>query len=129
MFFNIRSCRFLETFVRLIRCCAELRAPLALFLDDLQWADLPSLRLLEALARYEPDFPLLLIGAYRDLEVDERHPLTQLQASLAEQESLQLLTLHLGPLTRDDTQALVAACVGQEGQSVAELAQVCGFLR
>ncbi|GAQ90902.1 hypothetical protein KFL_007000010 [Klebsormidium nitens] len=116
--------RFLETFVRLIRCCAELRAPLVLFLDDLQWADLPSLRLLEALARYEPDFPLLLVGAYRHLEVDERHPLRRLKASLAQQESLQLVTLHLGPLTSDDTQALVAACVQQEGPSVAELAQV-----
>ena len=111
--------------MRLIRCCAELRAPLVLFLDDLQWADSPSLRLLEALARYEQDFPLLLVGAYRHLEVDECHPLTRLKASLAQQESLQLLTLHLGPLTSDETQALVAACVQQEGPSVAELAQVC----
>ncbi len=48
--------------------------PLVLFLDDLQWADSASLKLLEILAS-EDSQCLLIIGAYRDNEVDSTHRL------------------------------------------------------
>ena len=49
--------------------------PLALFLDDLQWLDAATLDLLEDLLT-QPDVQhLLLIGAYRDNEVNSSHPL------------------------------------------------------
>ncbi len=52
--------------------------PLVVFLDDLQWADQPSLDFVGALLG-EPGLDgLLLIGAYRDNEVDAAHPLTRL---------------------------------------------------
>jgi serine/threonine protein kinase len=49
--------------------------PLALFLDDLQWLDAATLDLLEDILAQRDTQHLLLIGAYRDNEVDSAHPL------------------------------------------------------
>ena len=49
--------------------------PLVLFIDDLQWADLASLNLLETLLTDRALARLMLIGAYRDNEVGGSHPL------------------------------------------------------
>ncbi len=46
------------------------RAPLALVLDDLHWADAPSVELLGALLRAQVDAPLLTVLAYRPRQVD-----------------------------------------------------------
>ena len=51
--------------------------PLVLFLDDLQWADLASLKLIELLITDADSQYLLIIAAYRDNEVDATHPLMQ----------------------------------------------------
>ena len=62
-------------FRRFIGVFARPEHPLALFLDDLQWLDAATLDLLEDLLT-QPDVQhLLLIGAYRDNEVDAAHPL------------------------------------------------------
>jgi predicted ATPase len=45
--------------------------PLVLVLDDLQWADPPSLLLLDFLARRLPEATILVLGTCRDLEVDD----------------------------------------------------------
>lgn len=109
--------------MRLLRCCAQLCSPLVLFLDDLQWADSPSLRLLEALIKGDQGLPLLLIGAYHNLEVDERHALTRLIAAITAQ-GVRLHMLKLGPLSLADTQALVATCLGVDPACVAELGRL-----
>ena len=63
------------TLRRLIGVFARAEHPLALFLDDLQWLDGATLDLLEnILVQPEPQH-LLLVGAYRDNEVDAAHPL------------------------------------------------------
>jgi predicted ATPase/KaiC/GvpD/RAD55 family RecA-like ATPase len=49
--------------------------PLMLVLDDLQWCDQSSLLLLHYIARGVYRDPLLLLGAYRDTEIDEKHQL------------------------------------------------------
>ncbi|MCH8281267.1 MAG: protein kinase [Chloroflexi bacterium] len=51
------------------------RQPLVLVLDDLHWADRPSLLLLEFVARELSNARLLIIGTYRDVDVSRRHPL------------------------------------------------------
>ena len=51
--------------------------PLALFLDDLQWLDAATLDLPEDLLTRSDLQHLMLIGAYRDNEVDATHPLMQ----------------------------------------------------
>jgi class 3 adenylate cyclase len=56
--------------------------PLLLVLDDLHWADRPTLLLLEHLARKLAGARLLVIGTYRDVELDRRHPLGSILADL-----------------------------------------------
>lgn len=48
--------------------------PLVLVLDDLHWADQPSLLLLEFLAREMTGHRLLALGCYRDMELSRQHP-------------------------------------------------------
>src|SRR5262249_12984850 len=62
--------------------------PLLLILDDLQWADVPSLLLLRFLAREMPPSRLLVVGTYRDEEVDQRPLLVQTIAQLARESSV-----------------------------------------
>ncbi|CAN5399922.1 AAA family ATPase [soil metagenome] len=50
--------------------------PAVLFLDDLQWADAASLKLIKFVCAEVKDACILMIGAYRDNEVDQGHPLT-----------------------------------------------------
>jgi PAS domain S-box-containing protein len=49
--------------------------PLVIFLDDLQWADAASLKLIEHIITEYDTGHLLLIGAYRENEVTAAHPL------------------------------------------------------
>ncbi|MBG0861262.1 MAG: AAA family ATPase [Bacteroidales bacterium] len=67
--------RFNLYFQNFIRVFADEDHPLAIFLDDLQWTDIPTLKLLEKLMLDSKTKYLLIIGAYRDNEVDPSHPL------------------------------------------------------
>lgn len=64
--------RFNRLFTTFIQIFAKPEHPLAIFLDDLQWADLASLQLIELLMNDRGY--LLLLGAYRDNEVSPTHP-------------------------------------------------------
>ncbi|MBW4518697.1 MAG: AAA family ATPase [Scytolyngbya sp. HA4215-MV1] len=73
----------LETFIRVFTQPAGMNGveqphPLIIFLDDLQWADKASLQLIQRWMTALNDQHLLVIGAYRDQEVNAAHPLTQL---------------------------------------------------
>ncbi|NMG11674.1 serine/threonine-protein kinase, partial [Brasilonema sp. UFV-L1] len=67
--------RFNRLFQQFIHVFTKPEHPLVLFLDDLQWADLASLKLIQLLACEPNSQYLLLIGAYRDNEVSATHPL------------------------------------------------------
>jgi predicted ATPase/signal transduction histidine kinase/tRNA A-37 threonylcarbamoyl transferase component Bud32 len=67
--------RFQYIFQNFVRAISQAEHPLVLFLDDLQWADSASLNLLKALTTDEENQYFLLIGAYRDNEVEASHPL------------------------------------------------------
>src|ERR671932_2758215 len=67
--------RFNLLFGNFIRIFATKEHPLVIFLDDLQWADLASLKLIQLLLSDGDTRCLLLIGAYRDNEVSPAHPL------------------------------------------------------
>ena len=66
--------RFNLVFLRFVEVFARQGHPLVLFLDDLQWADPESLRLMEQIITCPDIGHLLLIGAYRDNEVSPAHP-------------------------------------------------------
>ena len=89
--------RFQMTLRRLIGVFARAEHPLALFLDDLQWLDGATLDLLEnILVQPEPQH-LLLVGAYRDNEVDAAHPLMR-KLSVIRESGAVVQEIVLGPL-------------------------------
>lgn len=67
--------RFNRLFQKFIHVFCKPEHPLVLFLDDLQWADSASLKLIHLLATNPDSQYLLLIGTYRDNEVNAIHPL------------------------------------------------------
>jgi predicted ATPase/signal transduction histidine kinase/CheY-like chemotaxis protein/tRNA A-37 threonylcarbamoyl transferase component Bud32 len=69
--------RFNRVFKQFISVFAAKEHPLVVFLDDLQWADSASLKLIELLVTDSDSKYLLIIGAYRDNEVSPTHPLIQ----------------------------------------------------
>lgn len=69
------SNRFIHVFQRFIRTFASKKHPLIIFLDDLQWADQSSLRLIEVFMKGVQVQCILIIGAYRDNEVGPLHQL------------------------------------------------------
>jgi predicted ATPase/class 3 adenylate cyclase/tRNA A-37 threonylcarbamoyl transferase component Bud32 len=94
--------RILLALQSLVRVFAQPHHPLVIFLDDLQWADAASLKLMQRLLT-EPDaHSLLLIGAYRDNEVGATHPLTLTLAQLKQAggvyETVQLQPLALAEI-------------------------------
>ncbi len=68
-------------------------APLLVVLDDLQWTDQSSLLLLHYLARGVYREPLLLLGAYRDTDIDQRNPLFLVLTELNRERLLQSVPL------------------------------------
>lgn len=67
-----------EAFVELLGNAADRHGRLILVLDDLHWADEASLALLGHLLRHRRDVPVLVVGTYRDTDLDRRHPLSDL---------------------------------------------------
>jgi DNA-binding CsgD family transcriptional regulator/tetratricopeptide (TPR) repeat protein len=79
-------------------------------LDDLHWADEPSLLLLEFLVREISASPLFVIGTYRDVEITGNHPLAQTMGSLVREENFQ--RVHLEGLSRQEVGEFVDAKAG-----------------
>ncbi len=69
--------RFNYVFLKFVKAIATSEHPLVIFLDDLQWIDGASLSLLQTLMSSIGVSHILIIGAYRDNEVDALHPLTK----------------------------------------------------
>ncbi|MCY7367890.1 MAG: AAA family ATPase, partial [Chamaesiphon sp.] len=114
--FNLLFKRFLGVF-----CRSE--HPLVIFLDDLQWADLASLNLIDRLISDSETRHLLIVGAYRDNEVSISHPLVYFTEKLdAAKVPIDRIDLH--PLDSSQIDLLVADtlnCSTELSQPLAEL--------
>jgi ATP/maltotriose-dependent transcriptional regulator MalT len=86
------------------------RQILVLVLDDLHWADVPSLRLLEFLAQEMADSRLLVVGTYRQTELSRRHRLSDSLGALARVPHA--VRLHLSGLSAEDVRRFVATAAG-----------------
>ena len=115
--FNITFQRFVQVF-----CAAD--HPLVIFLDDMQWADLSSLQLLEQLLINDNTKQLMIVIAYRDDEVSAVHPLAQLLNDLSRQ-SVVIATLQLKSLLLHDVQQLLADTFYRKPEACLPLAQLC----
>lgn len=79
--FDRSSVRPVRAFRNLLTQVSQ-EMPVLLVIDDLHWADPPSLELLYDLAVYTREIPLLIMGAYREVELDRTHPLSRLLVDL-----------------------------------------------
>ncbi|HEX8705898.1 MAG TPA: AAA family ATPase, partial [Myxococcaceae bacterium] len=111
--------RFHRVVRRFFAIFATLEHPLVLFMDDLQWADLGSLQLLQYLLTHPETPPLLLIAAYRDNEVHSAHPLAQTLEDLRKA-GARLTHLQLEPLGLEDTRQLITDTLPGAGPDVIE---------
>src|SRR3954452_7815083 len=82
-------------------------APLVIVLDDLHWADRPTLQLVRHLLRSPQPRRLLLLGTFRESEVDRAHPLVELLADARRDGALERVPL--AGLAREEVGALVQA--------------------
>jgi predicted ATPase len=115
--------RFNLTFQRFMRAFCAKEHPLVIFLDDLQWIDSATLKLIELILLDEQTQSLFLIGAYRDHEVSSTHSLILMLESLRNQgAALQEITLT--PLTPEPLTQLVAETLHRNPDTVRSLAQV-----
>ena len=99
--------RFQLVFRRFISVFARPEHPLALFLDDLQWLDAATVDLFEDLLTRPDVRHLMLIGAYRDNEVDFAHPLMR-RLETIRQAGATVQDIILAPLARKDLARLIA---------------------
>ncbi|MBN3922433.1 trifunctional serine/threonine-protein kinase/ATP-binding protein/sensor histidine kinase [Nostoc sp. NMS4] len=97
--------------------------PLVIFLDDLQWADSASLKLMQLLMSQSAGGYLLLIGAYRDNEVFTAHPL-MLSLEEIKKSQVNISKIKLAPLSVTSLNQLVAEtlnCCRENAQPLTEL--------
>ncbi|MEH1821250.1 MAG: AAA family ATPase [Nostoc sp.] len=113
--------RFNLLFQKFIQIFTMKERPLVIFLDDLQWADTASLKLIQLLMCEntlsslsekteqldENQGGLLLIGSYRDNEVSKAHPL-YLTLQEIEKAAVNINTITLAPLHQGDLNHLIA---------------------
>jgi len=116
--------RLHRTVRRFMRVLASAERPLALFMDDLQWADRPSLELLRVLATDPGGGHVLLLGAYRDNEVGAGHPLRAMLEVLGATGAPPRV-LSVGPLAENDVAELLADALRCAPEDVAALAALC----
>jgi PAS domain S-box-containing protein len=98
--------RFHLVFRQFLGVITQAEHPVALFLDDLQWMDSASMKLVEHLATHPDTRHLLLIGAYRSNEVGPHHPLRRTLAEMGRSGAVE--NLELGPLSFADQRQLIA---------------------
>jgi tetratricopeptide (TPR) repeat protein len=86
--------------------------PIMLHLDDLHWADKPSLLLLQHLARRFKGSRLLVVSTYRDVELDRNHPLSTVVGELRHERLCQRMLLR--GLSESEVKELIEAVSQQE---------------
>ena len=115
--------RFVYVFGKMIAALASAERPLVLFFDDLQWADLSSLRLIEALVADSALPHLLIVGAYRDNETPDDHPLRAMIAGLVQAQA-RLVEVRLAGLDETATTRLLADTLAAGHGDVRPLAKL-----
>ena len=116
--------RFNITLRRFIRACASTERPVILFLDNFQRAEQTTLKLLETFLTDPSMANLMVLGCFRDNEVNEEHPLSQLIDRL-QNNGMEVKQMSLTPLGVKSISLLLASLL-HFGPSITEpLAGIC----
>jgi signal transduction histidine kinase len=106
--------------VQVLRAVASPKRPVVVFLDDLQWAGRTPLGFLDLLLGEEPVEGLLLVGTYRDAEVDAAHPLAAPLARWRDRSGVR--RIHLDDLSEPDLAAMLAEMLHADPPAATTLA-------
>ena len=134
--------RFQNAFRRFLRVITKYCCPLVLVLDDLQWADVSSLDLLEVILTDHDNKNLFIIGTYRSHEVDGNHYLTRIIRDLKSRSGANVefsfQEMEIGNLTLESTRQIIQHVLaqdnddddtseqkGDESNSILRLAELC----
>ncbi|WP_254625884.1 AAA family ATPase [Nostoc sp. TCL240-02] len=115
--------RFHRIFGQFVRVFCSESHPLVIFLDDLQWIDSATLKLIELMLLDEQTQSLFLIGAYRDNEVNQTHPLALMLEKLRKKGAV-LQEIILTPLTLLPLSQLIAETLHHNIDNVHSLAEL-----
>lgn len=115
--------RFNRLFKEFLNVFAQAEHPLVIFLDDLQWADLASLKLIQELVTDLESRYFLLIGAYRDNEVNSTHQLVQTVENI-QQAGVAVHHMILQCLELSSVTELVRDTLGNQTENLKSLAEL-----
>ena len=115
--------RFNLVFRQFIRVFASSEHPLLLFIDDLQWADSATLKLIEVLITDTEIDYLLLIGVYRDNEVNSTHPLMITLGDI-NKAGINYDLILLNPLSLENINQLIADTLQCDSEALSSLSQL-----
>ncbi|MGI0494494.1 diguanylate cyclase domain-containing protein [Alkalinema pantanalense CENA528] len=118
--------RFNRVFQEFLRVFCHAQHPLVLFLDDLHWADGATLQWLELILLDSVLEGLMIVGAYRDREVDAVQPLSQTLTKL-HQRGVSINTIELLPLSLASVQQMLVDTLYCESFQTASLAELLLF--
>lgn len=115
--------RFSLVFRRFVGVFASPEHPLVLFLDDLQWADTATLKIIEQIAADKSIKSLLIICSYQEDEVTEAHPILE-TIDLVEASPASVSQIHLGPFPREVVTQIVSDALRMDREEIQVLADL-----
>jgi PAS domain S-box-containing protein len=115
--------RFNRVFLEFMRIFCQAEHPLVIFLDDLQWVDRATLKLIELIMGTGELHHLLLIGAYRKNEVDDAHPLMTTLDTVVKNGGI-LRYIDVSPLSHDSVTHMIADMLHKRHDEVKVLAEL-----
>jgi diguanylate cyclase (GGDEF)-like protein len=121
-FFELQN-RFNLVFLQFLRVFCQPSSPLVIFLDDLQWVDSHTLKLIELILTDLELRHLLVVGTYRDKEVNSSHPLTLLLEKLQDAK-VTINQVVLKPLQASHIDELLAETLQSNLQEVRSLSSL-----
>ncbi|GAB2495881.1 AAA family ATPase [Algoriphagus taiwanensis] len=114
--------RFFITFLNFVKVFSQKKHPLVIFMDDLQWSDIPTLNLISRLVSSQEMGYLMLIGAYRDNAVDKAHALTITMEEIRKKRMVE--TMLLNPLDQKEISKIIEdtlLCPEESAQSLGKV--------
>merc|ERR1711862_582525 len=92
---------------KLIKAICSVDSPIVLVLEDLQWMDVESLGLLSKLIIDKSIKNLVLLGIYREKEIDSVHPVSFLLKEVRKR-NIEFTSIHLNDLCYEQVNGLIA---------------------
>ncbi|CAJ1947961.1 unnamed protein product [Cylindrotheca closterium] len=114
----------IRTFFRTV---ATFFKPLVMVLDDIQWADLPSINLMQVLMTDESSSNFMLIALYRSNEVDETHVVTKMMKTLDEKEKefdFDTTKIEVGDLKMEQVDEILVELLQLPSYRTADLSEI-----